>query len=68
MVQTGMVLNDWIRLVRAEYSEFPGLHLTRLEMQRLWMLDETTCDSVVGSLESDGFLRRTRAGAYVRND
>ena len=68
MLQIDAALNDWIRLVRAEYSEFPGLHLTRPEMRLLWALDEITCDSVVATLESDGFLRRTSAGAYVRND
>lgn len=68
MLQIDVMLNDWIRLVRAEYSEFPRLHLTRPQMQRLWALDQATCDSVVATLESDGFLRRTPSGAFVRND
>ena len=67
MLQIDAALNDWVRLVRAEYSEFPGLHLTRPQMRRLWTLDENTCEGVIATLESDGFLRRTVSGAYVRN-
>ena len=27
---------DWLHLIRAEYPEIPGLHLTRKQVQRLW--------------------------------
>ena len=59
-------MTDWIQLIRAEYYEIPGLHLTRPQVQRLWNLDATMCDAVLQALEAARFLRRTRAGAYVK--
>ena len=59
---------DWIQLVRGEYLEMPGLHLTRDQVQRLWGLDSATSALVINSLIDTGFLRRTQAGAYVRTD
>jgi len=61
-------LNEWVRLIRAEYAEFPGLHLTREQVRRLWSLDETTCEQVLEVLETEGFLRQTPSGRYVRNE
>ena len=55
----------WLRLIRAEYLEMPGLHLTKAQIQRLWRLDTPTCDALVASLVSDQFLRRTKREAYV---
>jgi hypothetical protein len=65
-VQTTVV--DWIRLIRAEYLEIPGLHLTRNQVQRLWGLDDLTCDALLEALVDVRFLRRTRTGAYIRAD
>jgi hypothetical protein len=65
--QTDTTFADWIHLVRAEYLEIPGLHLTRRQVERLWGLDSATCDVVLDSLMETGFLRRTTAGAYVRS-
>jgi hypothetical protein len=64
--QTSIV--DFIHLVRAEYLEMPGLHLTRSQVRRLWSLDELTCDALLDALVRVGFLQRTRGGAYVRTD
>jgi hypothetical protein len=61
-------MTDWLRLIRAEYREIPGLHLTRSQVQRLWNLDVGTCDAVLTALENDNFLRRTHGGAYVRTN
>ncbi len=52
--------------VRSEYSEMPGLKLTLRQAQRLWALDERTCESLLDSLVHDGFLIRARDGSYVR--
>ena len=57
---------DWVFLVRGEYTEIPGLSLTKPQIQRLWNFDAPTCDAVVDALERTGFLRQTAAGAYVR--
>ena len=57
---------DWLRLIRAEYREIPGLCLTKSQVRRLWSLDVITSDAVLGELETAGFLHRTRTGAYVK--
>ena len=59
---------DWLQLIRAEYLEIPGLHLTRSQMQRLWGLDPTTRDELLDALVDARFLKRTRDGGYVRAD
>jgi hypothetical protein len=59
-------MTDWIELIRAEYHEMPGLHLTRSQVQRLWNLEIRMCDAVLEALETTGFLRRTHTGAYVK--
>ena len=59
---------DFVRLleiVRGEFLEMPGLRLTRQQARRLWALDADTCDAVLSTLESSGFLRRTREGKYM---
>lgn len=43
----------------------PGMRLTLLQARRLWGLDVITCASALASLESAGFLAKTREGAYV---
>jgi hypothetical protein len=59
---------NWLDLIRAEYTESPGLRLTKPQVRRLWNLDPQLCDTVLQRLEADQFLRRTRTGAYVRAD
>ena len=59
-------MTDWIQLIRAEYHEMPGLHLTKRQVQRLWNLDATICEAVLEALETARVLRRTHTGAYVK--
>ena len=59
---------DWVRLVQSEYSEMPGLHLSKCQAQRLWNLDPETCDVVFKALEASHFLRRMPNDCYVRAD
>ncbi len=61
-------IEDWVRLVRSEYLEMPGLNLTRRQVQRLWNLDGDTCDRLLETLINVRFLRQTPSGAYVRTD
>jgi hypothetical protein len=58
--------SDWIRLVRAEYIEMPGLILTERQVRRLWSLDAASCDAVLEALIAAEFLRRTPNDAYAR--
>jgi hypothetical protein len=62
------MLSEVVRRVRAEYRESPGMSLTKAQVQRLWGLDASTCDVVLGQLLDTGFLRRTRDDGYVRAD
>jgi hypothetical protein len=59
---------DWLQLVRAEYYEMPGLHLSKPQAQRLWGFDRASCDMIFSSLEAAHFLRRTSNDAYIRAD
>jgi len=58
-------LHDWLRLIRAEYLEMPGLNLTKPQVQRLWTLEPHLCDAVLDALVSADFLRKTQHEAYV---
>jgi hypothetical protein len=58
---------DWLQVIRAEYAEVPGLHLTTPEAQDLWALDPWVCDALLNALVDAGFLRRTSADTYVRD-
>ena len=58
--------NDWVKLVQSEYSEMPGLHLSKRQAQRLWNLDARNCDVIFEALEKSHFLKRTLADSYVR--
>ena len=57
-----------LRRVKGEYLEMPGLRLTIAQAQRLWGLDRTVCDALLGALVEAKFLLRTRDGAFVRSD
>jgi hypothetical protein len=61
-------VSEWLALIQAEYREIPGLSLTKPQVQRLWGLDEATCDALVDALEAAKFLRRTPANTYVLTD
>lgn len=58
---------DWLQIIRGEYREIPGLHLTKPQVQRLWGLDPLTCDALLEALVDVQFLKCTRTGAYARN-
>lgn len=65
---TTPVIVDWVRIIRGEFDEIPGLHLTRPQAQRLWGLDSTTCGALLDSLVAAGYLRLGRDGQYLRAD
>ena len=73
MEQASRVLNHatfsdirWVELIRAEYAEMPDLHLTPVQMQRLWGMDPDTCRAVIDALVARDALRKTPAGGYAR--
>jgi hypothetical protein len=55
-----------LQRICAEYLEMPGLQLTVKQAQRLWGLDEETCEHVLEFLLEARFLVRTRRNLYAR--
>ena len=68
MLNHRIELEEWLRVVKAEYREFPGMRLTKSQVQRLWNLDSATCTAVIHALVAERFLRRTERNSYVRSD
>ena len=68
MLTNNATVVDWLRLIRAEYLEVPGLYLTKSQIQRLWGLDRETCDVLLDALVESQFLKRTRNNRYLRAD
>lgn len=66
MLITETPMTEWIRLVRAEYDEMPGLVLTCPQVRRMWGVDETVCHTVLTELVRSGFLARRPNGSYGR--
>jgi hypothetical protein len=52
--------------IRREYEEMPGLHLTLQQACRLWGLGPDMCAALLEALVQEGFLVRTRRGAFAR--
>ena len=59
--------SDWLRRIRAEYIELPGMVLTEPQVKRLWGLDARTCRALLDELVRSGFLKRTRTQGYARS-
>lgn len=51
-----------LRRVRAEFREVPGLRLTVAQAQRLWGLDRSTCEAVLGRLTETQVLSQGADG------
>src|SRR5262249_14981569 len=58
-------IDDWLRLIQAEYLEMPCLQLTRAQVRRLWALDPELCDALLDVLVGSEFLRKTDHQTYV---
>lgn len=52
--------------IQAEYAEMPGLSVTLSQAQRLWAVDQDTCEAVFSRLIESGVLKITRKGRFVR--
>jgi hypothetical protein len=58
---------DLLGRIRSEYAEMPGLRLTPNQAGRLWALAPARCEGLLGALVAEGYLSRTRDGAYLRS-
>jgi hypothetical protein len=68
MGDTGRGIQDVVHRIRGEFLEMPGLRLTAQQARRLWRLDETACEAVLGALVDARFLAKTRDGAFIRQE
>lgn len=68
MTRTQTDTTDWLRLIRAEYIEMPGLCLTKPQVERLWGLDAVTSETLLEALITARFLRKTAGEQFVRTD
>lgn len=59
-------LCDWLRLVKSEFAEMPGLHLSKRQAQRLWNLDQASAEMIFDALEAAKFLKRMPGDVYTR--
>ncbi len=57
-----------LKRVQGEFLEMPGLRLTGAQARRLWGLDATVCDALLGALVDAKFLFKTRDGAFVKSE
>ena len=65
---TNSTLSGWVRRVRCEFSEMPGLHLSKRQAQRLWNLDRQSAEAIFDELEAEHYLKRTTGDMYKRAD
>ena len=56
-----------LQRVYGEFLEMPGLRLTSQQAQRLWGVDEPTCERLLGYLVETKFLCRSAHGNYCRS-
>jgi hypothetical protein len=61
-------ITDLLQRIQSEFLEMPGMRLTLAQAQRLWGLDRTVCEALLGALVQARFLCRTREGAFIRQD
>ncbi len=59
-------IDDVLRRIQGEFLEMPGLRLTTPQARRLWGLEASQCDALLGALVDANFLFRTRDGAFMR--
>ena len=55
-----------VRVIRAEFTEMPGMQLTLPQAARLWRMRHEDCERVLDTLVRDGFLVRDDRRGYAR--
>jgi hypothetical protein len=68
VVAQEQVRSEWLKRIRAEYVELPGLALTEPQFRRLWGLDSATSRAMIDELVRSGFLKQSAKHGYVRGD
>jgi hypothetical protein len=65
MPDVNRTIVNWAQRVRGEYLDMPGLVLTQAQMQRLFGIGPSECESVIDELVRTGFLCCTNRKSYV---
>ena len=55
-----------LQRARADFLEMPGLRLTPVQAQRLWLLDADVCRAVLQQLVDVRFLTRCDSNTFIR--
>ena len=58
--------DEVLNRVQGEFLEMPGLRLTGAQARRLWGLDASICEALLGVLVDAKFLFKTRDGAFMK--
>ena len=66
MIAAETPIVDWVRLIRAEFDEMPGLVLTCAQIRRMWGISADECVGVMSRLVAEGFVVRRLDGSYAR--
>ena len=61
-----MAVNELIRCMREEYTQWPGLALTLAQAARLWHSNPDACATALGVLVHNGFLLQRDDGRFAR--
>jgi hypothetical protein len=54
--------------IKAEFTEMPGLRLTREQAGRLWSMPCEMCERILAELEREGFVQRLSDGSFGSPD
>ena len=68
MIAADAHIAGWLRVIRAEYLESPGLRLTKAQVERLWNLDDVLSAALLAALVDVKFLKRSHRDTYVQAD
>jgi hypothetical protein len=60
-------LSGLLQRVRDQYSEMPGLTLTKPQAMRLFGVAPSVCAAMFRALVMENFLSRTGEGVFVRS-
>jgi hypothetical protein len=63
-MRTHATMTELLQMIHGEFSEMPGLRLTKTQVRRLWDIDAATCDRVIDALVAADILRLTSGDVY----
>jgi hypothetical protein len=55
------------QVVKDEFKDLPGMHLTCAQFRRLWSLTQRDCEQILTDLLESGFLTQESGDCYRRS-